>query len=158
LAKVGVDIKINQSNVIAKPEGPLHYHKINTAEIGTIHIHPGISAEILNNYLRQPVKGLILITYGAGNIPSHNDDLVAAIADACERGIVIVNCTHCIRGSVDMSAYEAGSILEQAGVVNGKDMTLESCITKLSWLLGQHQDPDKIRNLMAENLRGELRA
>jgi len=157
LAKVGVDIKINQGNLMDKPAGPLSYQKIHASEIGTVHIHPGISAEILNNYLRQPVKGLILITYGAGNIPSHDDDFVAVITEACERGIVIVNCTHCLKGSVNMSAYASGSILEQAGVVNGKDMTLESCITKLSWLLSKHQDPEQIRKLMAENLRGELR-
>ncbi len=157
LARVGVDIKIDRGNIINKPEGSIHYQKIGPSEIGTVHIHPGVSAEILKNYLRQPVKGLILITYGAGNIPSHDDDFVAVITEACERGIVIVNCSHCLKGSINMSAYETGSILEQAGVVNGKDMTLESCITKLSWLLSKHQDPEQIRKLMAENLRGELR-
>jgi len=79
------------------------------------------------------------------------------IAEACNRGIVIVNCSHCIKGSVNMSAYETGSILASAGVVNAKDMTLESCITKLSWLLSCYDDPEKIRSLMSENLRGELR-
>lgn len=56
-----------------------------------------------------------------------------------------------------MSAYETGSILERIGVVNGADMQLETCITKLSWLLSIHQDPQLIRSLMSQNLRGELR-
>jgi len=157
LASVGVDIKINQRYIHDIPDKPLAYHKMNKTDIGTVHIFPGISAEVLKNYLRQPVKGLILITYGAGNIPSHDSELVSMIAEACNRGIVIVNCSHCIKDSVNMSAYETGSILASAGVVNAKDMTLESCITKLSWLLSCYDDPEKIRSLMSENLRGELR-
>ncbi len=56
-----------------------------------------------------------------------------------------------------MTTYETGSILQRLGVVNGADMMLEACITKLSWLLSIHEDPEVIRSLMSESLRGELR-
>jgi len=157
LATVGVDININSRFIQNKPESALKYYKMTPSDIGTIHIFPGISADVLKNYLRKPVKGLILITYGSGNIPSHDEELVSIIAEACDKGIIIVNCSHCTKGSVNMSTYETGSVLANAGVVNAKDMILESCITKLSWLLSHYQDSDKIRHLMSENLRGELR-
>ncbi|MCP3674525.1 MAG: asparaginase [Gammaproteobacteria bacterium] len=157
LASVGVDITINRHQTLALPKAPLQLHKIKKTDIGTLHLFPGISADVLKNYLRQPVKGLILLTYGAGNIPSHDKELVEHIEDACKRGVVIVNCSQCLKGTVDMSAYETGSILAKAGVVNAKDMMLEACVTKLSWLLSQHQDPEKVRKLMSEDLRGELR-
>ena len=96
------------------------------------------------------------MTYGSGNIPSHDKQLIREIEMACERGIIVVNCTPCLKGKVNMKTYETGSILEQAGVVNAQDMTIESCVTKLSWLLSRHDNPDVIRDLMATDLRGEL--
>ena len=157
LASVGIDIAINKRLILDVAESPLIVHKIANVDIGTLHIFPGVSSQVLGNYLRQPVKGLILMTYGAGNIPSNDKALVELIKDACERGIIIVNCSQCLKGTVNMTTYETGSILQRLGVVNGSDMMLEACITKLSWLLSIHQDPEVIRNLMSISLRGELR-
>ena len=157
LATVGVEVSINHQLLLDKPDAPLLLQKINHTDIATLHLFPGITANILENYLRQPVQGLILMTYGAGNIPSHDEQLVALIEDACDRGVIIVNCSQCLKGHVDMSAYETGSILARAGVVNARDITLESCVTKLSWLFSHHTEIDKIRDLMSQNLRGELR-
>ncbi len=157
LASVGVDITINRRQTLALPKTSLQLHKMKKTDIGTLHVFPGISADVLKNYLLHPVKGLILLTYGAGNIPSHDKELVGLIEDACKRGVVIVNCSQCLKGTVDMSAYETGSILARAGVVNARDMMLEACVTKLSWLLSQYQNPEKVRKLMSEDLRGELR-
>jgi L-asparaginase len=157
LASVGIDIAINRRLTLDDSKSPLVVHKIENVDIGTLHIFPGVSSQVLANYLRQPVKGLILMTYGAGNIPSNDTVLVELIKDACERGIIIVNCSQCLKGTVNMATYETGSILQRLGVVNGADMMLEACITKLSWLLSIHQDPEVIRGLMSISLRGELR-
>ncbi|MCP6524908.1 hypothetical protein NL451_27555, partial [Klebsiella pneumoniae] len=46
--------------------------------------------------------------------------------------------------------------LAQAGVISGFDMTVEATLTKLHYLLSQNLSVDEIRNLMQENLRGEL--
>jgi len=35
-------------------------------------------------------------------------------------------------------------------------MLAETAIVKLSWVLGQEKDKDKVRDLMTTNLRGEL--
>jgi len=157
LASVGVDIAIKKRLTLPAPKGPLVIHKMDTVNIGTLHIFPGVSAQVLENYLRQPVKGLILMTYGTGNIPSNDKALVELIKNACERGVIIVNCSQCLKGTVNMTTYETGSILERLGVVNAADMMVETCITKLSWLLSIHQDPEVIRSLMSISLRGELR-
>ena len=157
LASVGIDISINKSVIQDPTNNQLVLNKMSHVDVGTLHMFPGISADVLNNYLRLPVKGLVLLTYGSGNIPSHDKALVSMIEEACKRGVVIVNCSQCLKGKVNMSTYEAGSILERAGVVDASDMTLEACVTKMQWLLSHHQDPDKIRRMMASDLRGELR-
>lgn len=36
-------------------------------------IYPGISADVVRNFLRQPVKALILRSYGVGNAPQNGE-------------------------------------------------------------------------------------
>ena len=157
LARVGIDVKINHKFLLPKPESQLTLAPLDKpAEVGTVQIFPGITGRLLRNYLQQPVRGLVLMTYGSGNIPSNDKQLVDEIKSACERGIIVVNCTQCLSGTVNMSTYETGSILMDAGVVNAGDMTIEACVTKLSWLLSRHKDPELIRELMATSLRGEI--
>jgi len=157
LAQVGIDISVNKNALLARPQAAFTTHPlINPAEVGTVQIFPGMTGRLLRNYLQQPVRGLVLMTYGSGNIPTHDEILVNEIKSASERGIIVVNCTQCLKGKVNMRAYQTGSILADAGVVNAGDMSIEACVTKLSWLLSRHEDPDTIRSLMASNLRGEL--
>lgn len=55
------------------------------------------------------MQGVVLQTYGAGNAPNNRDDLIAEIKKASERGVIIVNCTQCIHGSV-VDAYATGRV------------------------------------------------
>ena len=72
-----------------------------------------------------PTRGIVLETFGAGNAPQRAD-LVEALKEACDSGVVIVAITQCAKGSVS-DAYETGRSLLQAGVVPGGDMTPEVC-------------------------------
>jgi L-asparaginase len=157
LAKVGIDIRVNDRFIMGSTDQTLRIAPFKQdAEVGIVQIFPGMTGRLLHNYLSQPVKGVVLMTYGSGNIPSHDQLLVDEIRAACERGVIVVNCTQCMKGTVNMSTYATGSILMDAGVVNAGDMTIEASVTKLSWLISQYDDPVTIRELMATNLRGEL--
>ncbi len=50
-------------------EGELIVHPITPQPIGVVTIYPGISADVVRNFLRQPVKALILRSYGVGPPP-----------------------------------------------------------------------------------------
>lgn len=60
-------------------------------------------------FLQEPMQGVVLQTYGAGNAPNNRDDLIVEIKKASERGVIIVNCTQCIHGSV-VDAYATGRV------------------------------------------------
>ena len=52
---------------------------------------------------------MVLLTFGAGNLPSVND-AIGEIKNACERGLVIVNISQCVKGPVT-STYVLGKVL-----------------------------------------------
>lgn len=59
-------------------------------------------------FLQPPLKGVVLETFGSGNGPT-KPDLLQELREAAERGLVIVNCTHCLQGAVT-SDYGAGTV------------------------------------------------
>lgn len=131
---------------------------LDTAHVACLRIFPGIRPEMVDAVLKlDGLRGLVLETFGAGNAPGGADSaMTRALADAVRRGIVIVNVTQCLSGSVS-AMYAPATILGRAGVVFGQDMTTEAALTKLSYLLSlPGAAPDEVARQMSLSLRGEL--
>jgi L-asparaginase len=157
LGRVGIEIKINWDLVLppAEKSEAVAVRPMSDSRVGVLRLFPGISADIVRNVLQPPIKGLVLETYGIGNGPQEVH-LISALKAASERGIVIVNCTQCIKGSVNMEDYATGSALARAGVISGFDMTVEAALAKMAYLFSRKMAPDTVRKKMQINLRGEL--
>lgn len=158
LADVGIHIKYNPS-VISYPKEWGKELKINTAldtNVAILKIFPGIQPYVLDAVLG--VKGLravILETFGSGNAPT-SDWFIERIKKAVNDGLIVMNVTQCHAGKVNMDAYATGIALKKEGVVGGFDITTESALAKLFYLLGKYSDIDDVKRELVSNLRGEI--
>jgi L-asparaginase len=158
LGTVGIDIDLNWALVLPPPDTdePVAVQIVEPPLVGALRLFPGISAEFVRHALQPPLKGLVLEAFGVGNGPSHDRAFLATLHEATRRGVVIVDCTQCLVGTVDLGDYATGSALAQAGVISGFDMTAEAALTKMFYLFSLNLPVDEVKQLMQTNLRGEL--
>ena len=156
IARVGTHIHVHWGSIRPPPNNEtFRVHTAINANIACLRLFPGINKTTMGKVLSPPMAGVILQTYGSGNAPDNDVEFAAVLKEACQRGVVIVNCTQCVRGTVS-AEYATGTMLLRAGVVPGFDMTVEAALAKLSVLLGQSLTPPEVRRLMQTNMRGEL--
>lgn len=157
LGNVGTDIQFNWNLIRSTSERKLSAPpKELNATVASLRLFPGISAEFLRNVLQPPLQGLVLEAYGTGNAPNHDRALLDAFAEATARGVVIVDCTQCLRGAVKLNAYATGAALLDVGVISGQDMTPIAALAKLNYLVSTGHSYQETRELMQRDLCGEL--
>lgn len=102
------------------------------------------------------LRALILETYGAGNAPTDTWFIKALKYAIEQKDLIIFNVTQCKGGSVEIGKYETSIELGKIGVVGGYDITTESAIAKLMYLLGSGYTKKEIERLLQIPLRGEM--
>ena len=156
LAEVGVYIRYNTEMILTPNNSKLKVNKELDNSVIILKLFPGIAEIVVKNALNIiGLKGVILETYGAGNAPT-DAWFIEALIQAIDKGIIIYNVTQCKGGAVDMGKYETSVILSQIGVIGGYDITTESAIAKMMYLLGQGFKGDELKKLLQVSLRGEL--
>ncbi|XP_046904973.1 60 kDa lysophospholipase-like isoform X1 [Hypomesus transpacificus] len=159
LADAEVDIKVNWDTVFWPTT--IECFRVSTklnCNVGLLRLFPSLTTQTVIAFLQPPLEGAVLETYGSGNAPSDRPDLLAELKKATDRGVIIMNCTQCLRGTVNPT-YATGKVLIDAGVIPGRDMTPEAALCKLSYVLARTElSLEDKKKMMKQNLRGEMSA
>lgn len=156
LADAGIGIRYRDSILIKKPEKPFEMTALMEEPIGVIKVFPGIQIELFEPIITKKLRGVVLETFGAGNVPGYCEGLSSIIEKAYEHGNIVVVCSQCPTGTVSLGTYAASSPLKKAGAVSGKNMTTEAAVAKLYYLLSCGYPKEKVKELMEKDLCGEL--
>ena len=157
LCEAGVNFVFHDHHIL-KPDfnKPMIPHFAMDPSVAVFSIFPGIQEKIIRNFLHSnDLRGIVMRTYGSGNAPQ-SSWLTPLLRQASQRGVVIVNISQCVAGSVEMGRYDTGYQLKDLGIISGHDSTVEAAITKLMFLLAQYSDPRTIRSLMSQSIAGEM--
>ncbi|WOD08701.1 asparaginase domain-containing protein [Marinomonas sp. GJ51-6] len=147
---LGIDWKWRDSrfsNMLKKPPMKMRIPDMAEDAVTILPVFPSVQAEHWQGLLNENVKGAVLLSYGAGNAPDKNADLLSLLKTATDRGVVVVNVSQCGAGNVVAGAYAAGSALVAAGVTSGRDMTYEAAFAKLHFFIGLGFSSREIRGI-----------
>lgn len=156
LADVGITINYHEISGKPKVQGAFRLQELGNIPIGVLKVFPGIQFELFESIMTEKLRGVVLETFGSGNIPSYNNALLPIIEKAYQSGTIIVVCSQCVRGTVSLGAYATSKALQDVDAVNGRDMTTEAAVTKLYYLYSKGLSKEEIKMEMSMNLRGEL--
>jgi len=158
LAESGVHLQFNKHLLFQskKGNGKLVFRKNLIKDIAILKLFPGITEEVVKAIINIPnLKGLILETYGSGNAPTQNW-FVNLLKETIKKGIHIVNVTQCAGGSVILGLYETSTNLKDIGIINGKDITTETAVAKMMYLLGEKLTKQEFKQYFETPIRGEI--
>lgn len=157
LCDAGVSFTYNMMHTL-KPDysKPMIPHYTANSNVVVLSLFPGLQEQIVRDMLRlKELRGIVMRSFGSGNAPKQ-PWFLKLLQEATNRGVVIVNISQCVAGSVAMNRYDTGYQLQNIGVVSGHDSTVEAAITKLMYLLARYSDSNTVRRMMARNLAGEI--
>ena len=157
LATAGIEILYNHPYILKpRTDEPFSIHTKLDTRVAILRIHPGITEQVVKDILLgDGSRAVILETYGSGNAISR-PWFTDIVAQAQRRGKILVNVTQCNKGLVDMDLYATGMALKKAGVVSGRDLTVESALSKLFYLMGESPNNSWVKAQFERNLMGEI--
>jgi len=122
-------------------------------KVAMLYYYPNMQPDMIYSLIDNGYKGIIIAGTGLGHV---NKPLYPAIRKCKELGIPIYMTVQTLWGYVHMFVYDTGRDLMNYGIIPAENMLPEVAIVKLSWALGQTNDPEKVRELMLTPIANEI--
>ena len=122
-------------------------------EVTMLYYYPGIKPDTMESLIDAGYRGIIIVGTGLGHV---NKELYPALVKAKEKGVHVYMTVQTIWGYVHMFVYDTGRDMMAKGVIPAGNMLPEVAWVKLSWILGQTNDPEKVRKMMMTPINDEI--
>lgn len=158
--KLNIKYNTEYSKAVERPHAKTRAITGFEPAVALIQSHPNFDPEVIDFYTNKGYKGIIIQGTGLGNAPgstSHKELLwTGAIERAIEKGVVIGMTSQCLYGRVNSNVYRLLRLISGLGVVYCEDMTPETALVKLSWLLANHS-VEEARRMLPRPIAGEIK-
>lgn len=126
-------------------DGPLFWDTLDP-NVGLLKLIPGMDGAVADYMLRR-YDGLVIESFGVGGLPEYGG-FYDAVAQAAGQGKVVVMTTQVPNEGSDLTVYRVGGRLKRdLRLLEAYDMTTESAVAKLMWILGQTRDFPAVQRL-----------
>ena len=115
--------------------------------------YPSFRPDIIDSLSDLGYRGMVIAGTGLGHV---NKPLYPAIRRAIEKGMTVAMSVQTIWGYAQMYVYDTGRDLLDLGIIPLDNMLPETAYMKLSWVLGQTDDPQRIRQMMTTAINHEI--
>ena len=122
-------------------------------KVALIKFYPGLDPAIIDWYVNQGVRGILLEGSGLGHVSKFCFD---SIKNAVSKDVMVALASQCIWGRVNMNVYDTGRDLLSFGVIPTEDMFPETALVKLMWVLGQTDNTQEAIKFFKTNIAGEF--
>jgi glutamyl-tRNA(Gln) amidotransferase subunit D len=122
-------------------------------KVALIKFYPGIKPQLIDWYVEQGFKGLVIEGTGLGHV---GRDCFEPIRKAVEHDVLVAVTSQCIWGRVNMNVYDSGRDLLNLGAIPLEDILPETALVKLMWVQGQTHNLEEAKRLLIANIAGEF--
>ena len=147
-----------------KEEGPVFYHDLNP-RVFLFKLIPGSDGSILKKILPD-YDALIIESFGVGGIPAYVQDaspdntdnsIANALKEWRNAGKTVIMATQVTHEGSDMAVYQVGQVIKDIyDLPESYDMTLESTVTKVMWILSEKRDPQAFKRLFYQTINHDI--
>jgi len=133
------------------------FYKDIFPSIFLLKLAPGMEPDVLD-YIGEKYEGVVIESYGVGGLPFLDKrNFLEKLGHLTEKGKIIVIATQVMFEGSDMGIYEVGiKALKKYNVLQAYDMTIESAITKLMWIMAQTKDYDEIKEMFYTTVNEDI--
>ncbi len=122
-------------------------------KVTMLYYYPGMRPDTLDALVDAGYKGVIFVGTGLGHV---NKELYPAIERAHAKGVHMYMTLQTIWGYVHMFVYDTGRDMMAKGIIPAGNMLPEVAWVKLSWILGQTEDPAEVKRMMLTPINDEI--
>ncbi|MDD4779721.1 MAG: asparaginase [Tissierellia bacterium] len=134
----------------------IFYKKIYPS-IFLLKLAPGMEPDVLD-YIGEKYEGIVIESYGVGGLPFYDKrNFLEKLGHLSDTGKVVVIATQVMLEGSDMGVYEVGvKALKQYKILQAYDMTIESAVTKLMWIMAETKEFDKVKEMFYTKINDDI--
>lgn len=149
--------EIRYATTARQPRGPRGSIALSSdlnPNVCWIPYHPGCAPDFVAGALAR-ADGAVIAGTGLGHLPT-DGRLLEAVRDSRKPVVLVSACWH---GQVRLGLYDVDrAILSTDNIIPGHDLTPETALVKLMWVLARDHAIDRVRARIQEAIAGELTA